>query len=229
MGNGAFSTGLRLVRLHRAEFLDPARLRRRTIVSCGVAGAAGVVLVVLDLVWGVIEGPWPLHVVALTCFAAAVGCLVAAFLPVAAPDATPSLTAPTGDWKRDERIARQFSARPPAMLPEDRDLVLARADRSLGPSVVAAARFVWLPVAWVVAGIGVLASGVAASGEVVPLLLPPVLALLQSATFIAVVTATGRAEEARHRALALPSTPVVDPAPRRNADPRGSKVGLPGD
>ncbi|WIB11377.1 hypothetical protein [Curtobacterium sp. MCPF17_052] len=58
---------------------------------------------------------------------------------------------------------------------------------------------------------------------------PPMLMLLQSATFIAAVTGIGRSDAARRRALALEPAPVVAAPPRRNVDPRGSKVGLPGD
>lgn len=229
MSSGAFSTGWHVVRTRRSEFLDAGRLRRRTVLAGVVATVAGALLVVADLVWGIVSGPWPAHVVALVCFAAALGCLVATFVPVGAPGTASVADAPRGDWRREDRIGRQFAARPPAMLLADRDDVLARAERTIGPSTVAAARFVWLPVTWVVAWVGLLVAGLATSDEITLWLMPPVFALLQSATFIAAVTGAGRAEQARRRALALPPTPPADPLPRRNQDPLGSKLRLPDD
>ncbi|NII41592.1 hypothetical protein E9228_002239 [Curtobacterium flaccumfaciens] len=229
MGN-AFSTGWRIARARRSEFLDPARLRRRTVVSGAVAVVSGTVLVVADLLWGVFDGQWPLRLLAIVCFAAALGCLVAVFLRVHRRELDGRDTAtPSGDWRRGERIARQFAARPPAMLPEDRDEVLARAERILGPSVALAARFVLLPTTWALAWAGALLSGLGTLDHPTPLLMPPLLMVLQSATFIVVVTGIGRSDAARRRALALEPAPVVAAPPRRNVDPRGSKVGLPGD
>ncbi len=135
----------------------------------------------------------------------------------------------TGDWRRDERIDRQFAARPPAMFPEDRDEVLARAERTLGPSVALAARFVLLPIAWALVWAGALLSGLGSLDSPLVLFWPPMLMLLQSASFIAAVTGIGRSDAARRRALALEPAPVVDAPARRNLDPRGSKIGLPGD
>jgi hypothetical protein len=134
MGN-AFSTGWRIARTRRSEFLDPARLRRRTVVTGAVAAVSGTVMVIADLLWGIFDGPWPLRLLAIVCLAAALGCLIGVFLRVHRRDLDPGGThRGTGDWRRDERIDRQFAARPPAMLPEDRDEVLARAERTLGPS-----------------------------------------------------------------------------------------------
>jgi hypothetical protein len=229
MGN-AFSTGWRIARARRSEFLDPARLRRRTMVSGAVAVVSGTVLVIADLLWGAFDGPWPLRLLAIVCFAAALGCLLAVFLRVHRRELDGRDTAtPSGDWRRGERIDRQFAARPPAMLPEDRDEVLARAERTLGPSVALAARFVLLPTTWALAWAGALLSGLGTLDHPTPLLMPPLLMVLQSATFIVAVTSIGRSDAARRRALALEPAPVVEPPPRRNVVPRGSKVGLPGD
>jgi predicted anti-sigma-YlaC factor YlaD len=231
MGN-AFSTGWRIARTRRSEFLDPARLRRRIVVTGTVAVVSGTVMVIADLLWGIFDGPWPLRLLAIICFAASLGCLVGVFLRVHSPGLDLRGTAAgtgTGDWRRDERIARQFAARPPAMLPEDRDEILARAERTLGPSVALAARFVLLPITWALVWAGALLSGLATGEQLTPLLLPPLLMLLQSTTFIVVVTSIGRSDAARRRALALEPAPVVEVPTRRNVDPRGSKIGLPGD
>jgi hypothetical protein len=231
MGN-AFSTGWRIARTRRSEFLDPARLRRRTVVTGTVAVVSGTVMVIADLLWGAFEGPWPLRLLAIVCLAAALGCFVGVFLRVDRADldlrgARPSTG--TGDWRRSERIDRQFSARPPAMLPEDRDEVLARAARAIDGPRVRSARFVLLPITWALAWAGALLSGLATVEQLTPLLLPPLLMLLQSATFIVAVTGIGRSDAARRRALAFEPAPVVDAQPQRNLEPRGSKIGLPGD
>lgn len=231
MAEGAFTRGWRVVRAHRSEFLDPGRLRRRTLLCAAVAAVSGTLLVVADLVWGIVEGPWPLHVVVLVAFAGALGCVVASFVRVGTPAATTTSPALTGDWRRNERIEQQFGPRPPAMLPEDRDEVLARAERMVGPATASAARVVWLPVFWLIAWAGLLGSGLATSDRFTLLLTPAAFAVLQSAPWIAVLTGLGRAEAARERALALP--PALpeddDPVPSRNRAPRGSKVELPDD
>ncbi|PZF15589.1 hypothetical protein DEJ25_02405 [Curtobacterium sp. MCPF17_011] len=229
MGN-AFSTGWRIARSRRSEFLDLARLRRRTVVTGTVAVVSGTIMVIASLLWGALDGAWPLRLLAIVCFAAALGCFVGVFLRVHRRDLDLRGTGTgAGDWRRGERIDRQFAARPPAMLPEDRDEVLARAERSLGPSVALAARFVLLPIAWALFWAGALFSGLGTVDQPTPLLMPPLLMLLQSATSIAAVTGIGRSDAARRRALALEPAPVVAAPPRRNVDPRGSKVGLPGD
>ncbi len=227
---GAFSRGWRVLRAHRSEFLDPERLRRRTLVSGAVAVACGAGLTVVDLVWGLAEGPWPVHVVVLVAFAGALGCVVASFVRVGTPAATATPPPLTGDWRRNERIEQQFGPRPPAMLPEDRDEVLARAERMIGPATASAARVVWLPVFWLVAWAGLLLSGLATSDRFPLLLMPAAFAVLQSAPFLAVVTGVGRAEAARERALGVPTVPTDAPVlPQRNRDPRGSKLELPDD
>jgi len=231
MGN-AFSTGWRIARARRSEFLDPARLRRRTVVTGTVAVVSGAGMVIADLRWGFFDGPWPLRLLAILCLAAALGCMVGVFLRVHRRDLDLRGTATgtgTGDWRRDERIDRQFAARPQAMLPEDRDEVLARVERTLGPSVALAARFVLLPIAWALVWAGALLSGLGSLDSPLVLFWPPMLMLLQSASFIAVVTGLGRSDAARRRALTLAPPPVVEAPPRRNVDPRGSKIGLPGD
>jgi hypothetical protein len=224
--SSAFTTGLRVLRAERSRFLDPVRIRRRTVLSGTVAGAVGAFLVVADRLWGLFAGPWPLHALAVVCLAAALGCFVATFVPVGRSTAAPS-AAPIGDWRRGERIARQFAARPPDVLRADRDLVIDRAERSIGPAVITASRFVWLPVTWIVAWVGLVASGLADTDRLTLLLIPPVFAVLQSATFLAAVTGAGRADAARRRALAVPPAPAVPPSDGRQRDPRGSKVELP--
>lgn len=234
MGDGGPVDGWRVVRSRRAEFVDAGRLRRRTVVCGATAVVVGAFLVVADVVWGSLSsGSGVRDVLAVVLLAGAVGCLVAPFVRVAAVGPVPleGVTGdrPTGDWRRQERIDRQFAPRPPAMAPEDRDEVIARAERSIGPSTVLAERFVWLPVAWMLGWLGVLVAGAATTDRLTLLLVPPVFAVLQSATFIAAVTGAGRAEAARRRALAMPevSQPSTPPQPRRAAG--GSAVELPGD
>jgi predicted alpha/beta-hydrolase family hydrolase len=230
MADGAFARGWRVVRARRADFLDPGRLRRRTLLCGTVAVVAGALLVVADLLWGIVDGPLPVRVVAIVGFAGALGCITASFVAVGTPASVPAQPPLTGDWRRTERIDRQFLPRPPAMLAEDRADVLATAERVTGQATASAARVVWLPSSWIVAWVALLVSGLATDDRFTLLLVPPVFAVLQSAPFIAVVTGAGRADAARERALALPAAPPSPTAPPpRNRDPRGSKVELPDD
>ena len=194
---------------------------------CGlVAVTVGTFLVIGNVVWHPFGGSWLQDTTAVLLFAASLGCFSAEFRSVARN--TPVLARPqSGDWRRSERIDRQFAARPPAMLPEDRDVVIARADRSLGPSVVTAERLMWIPVGWTLAWVGLLVSGLATVDRLTVLLIPPVFAVLQSAPFIAAVSGAGRADAARRRALTLPPLPPPEPQPQRKPDPRGSKLALP--
>jgi len=160
MTEPAVVTGWRVYRARRTEFLDPARVRRRTRVCGVVATALGTVGVVAQLLWpSVLEAPLGLTLVAIVAFAAAVGCLAATFLRTAStPDASQP-AALTGDWRRSERIGQQFGPRPPAMLPEDRDLVHRQVEGSVGVGVVVFDRTRWLPVGWLIAWVGLLVVG----------------------------------------------------------------------
>lgn len=226
MSSGNFANGWRVVRTHRSEFIDKTRVRRRTVTAALTATGVGTFLVIATLLWDPFDGSLLQNVAAVVFFSASLGCFSAAFQSVAclAPASSRPLL---GDWRRDERINRQLAARPPAMLPEDRDEVLDRAQRSLGPLVAAAERFKWIPVGWVFAWLGVLIPGIANTDRVTLLVLPPVFAVLQSATFIEAVTGAGRADTTRQRALALPPAPPVESPPTRKLDTRGSKLELP--
>lgn len=230
MSRGAFRVGWHVVRARRSEFLDAHRVRRRTVLCGAVATAVGSAATVADVAWGAGGRPWMLQVVAIVCFAAAAGSLVATFVRVGSPAADVDPAGPSGDWRRQERIARQFTARPPTMAPEDRDAVLDHADRAIPVAVVMAERFLWNPVAWVSAWIGLLALGSATTDRVTLLLVPPVFAVLQSATWITAVTNAGRAETTRARAALLPALPAIAPvddaARRHGRVPRGSKIEL---
>jgi hypothetical protein len=229
MTEAAVVTGWRVYRSRRSEFLDAARVRRRTLVCGLVAAVLGTVGVVAQLLWpSVFEAPLALALVAIVAFAAAVGCLVATFLRTASTPATLEPAALTGDWRRSERIGEQFGPRPPAMLPEDRDEVLGRAEASTGAGVVVFDRTRWLPVGWLVAWVGLLVIGQASAEHLVVLLMPPVLALMQSSSAVTALLALGRADTARRRAEAMPPYDPPPAAPTRNRDPRGSKLGLPG-
>ncbi|WIB78696.1 hypothetical protein DEJ28_06255 [Curtobacterium sp. MCPF17_002] len=229
MSNGGFIHGWKVVRARRSEFRDPGQVRRRTVVCGLVAVGVGVFLVIADRFWGLFDGSLLQQAVAVVLFSAAVGCFGAAFLRVTGRSVSASPGRQLGDWRRSERIDRQFAARPPAMLAEDRDEVIARAERSVGLSVVAATRFVWIPVGWVLAWVALLVSGFATADQLTLLVIPPVFALLQSAAFVAAVTAAGRADAARSRALRLPATALLESPPQHNRDPRGSKLELPND
>jgi hypothetical protein len=230
MSSGAFRTGWRVVRARRSEFVDAGRVRRRTLVCGVVAASVGTAVTVADVLWAVLDGPWALDVVAVVCSAVAAGSFVTAFVRVTPRGTDDRPTTPSGDWRRHERIGRQFAARPPAMLPEDRDAVLEHAERTTEGSVVLAERAVWIPVAWVAAWVGILAGTSAGTDQVTLVLLPPVFAVLQSASFIAAVTGAGRAEAARARAAVLPPPePVDDPRRRHGRAPQGSKLALPDD
>jgi hypothetical protein len=227
MTEAAVVTGWRVYRARRTEFLDPARVRRRTRVCGTVATALGTVGVVAQLLWhSVLEAPLGLALVAIAAFAAAVGCLAATFLRTSTTDASQP-AALTGDWRRSERIGQQFGPRPPAMLPEDRDVVLRQVEGSVGAGVVVFDRTRWLPLGWLIAWVGLLVVGEASTDHLVLLLLPPAFALLQSSSAITALLATGRADTARRRAEATPPYDPPPVAPTRNRDPRGSKIDLP--
>lgn len=228
MSDGVFVTGLREYRAHRSEVLDPVRVRRRRAVSGGAAALVGAVLTVTQLLAGWMDAPVLEAVVALVTFAAASGCVVAVFCRTnrAASATTARSAVVPGGWRRTERIGAQFSARPPELLPGDRDAVLARADELVVPGVVTVDRLRWIPAMWLTAWVGVIALGWA-SQSIVPLLLPPVFALVQGGTAIAGVVGLGRAELTRRRVAALPPVEPEPQLPSRNVDPRGSKVVLP--
>ncbi|OIH94444.1 hypothetical protein [Curtobacterium sp. MCBA15_001] len=226
MNDGVLVTGLREYRAHRSEVLDPTRVRRRRVVSGAAAALAGTVLVVSQMLSGWTGAPALEAVVGLVASAAAVGCLVAVFCRTGrTASATRSAPLP-GGWRRSERIGAQFSARPPELLPEDRDAVLARAAEVVAPAVVTVDRLRWIPAMWLAAWVGGIALGLA-SQSVVALLLPPVFALVQGGTTITAVVWLGRAELTRRRVVALPPIEPESPLRPRNPEPRGSKVVLP--
>lgn len=228
MTEAAVVTGWRVYRARRTEFLDPASVRRRTRVCGLVAAVLGTVGVVAQLLWHVVlEAPLALALVAIVAFAAAVGCLAATFFRTASSPEAREPAALTGDWRRSERIDAQLGARPPAVLPEDRDAVLRRAEASVGAGVVVFDRTRWLPLGWLVAWAGLLVAGLASTDELLLLLLPPAFALLQSSSAITALLAMGRADTARRRVEATPPYDPPPAAPTRNRDPRGSKLDLP--
>lgn len=227
MSDGPFVIGWRVYRARRREFLDPVRVRRRTVISGTVATVAGAAVVVSQMRWGWTGVSEPASVVAAVAFAAAIGCLVATFLRTSRKLPAQPFSPRPGGWRRDERIGAQFTARPPALDPEDRDAVLDRAERSVEPAIASIDRLRWIPTAWFAAWIGALAVGFASTDSLVPLLVPLVFGLLQGGTAVATTTWLGRAELTRRR---ITMTPAVEPTPQlpgRNTEPRGSKVVLP--
>jgi hypothetical protein len=229
MSDGAFLTGLRVFRARRHEFLEPRRTRRRTIVCGSVAVIVGAATIVSDGLTGWLGTPLPQTIVTAVAFAAAIGCFAALFFRTARKLQPQRWQPYPGGWRRHERIGQQFAARPPELLPEDRDEVLARATDTVEPAIASADRVRWIPFGWVAVWIGALASGLASTESLVVLLMPPVFLFLQGGSVVATVVWLGRAELTRRRVEATPPwTPPAGPA-ARGADPRGSKLGLPGD
>lgn len=217
--------GWRVVRSQRSVFVDPAKVRRRTVVALLVAVAVGAVLTI-----GAVGSDWidvsPARaVVACALIAGGVGCSAGVFIRTGRSDAVPVGDRPLGDWRRSDRIDQQFSAHPPTPSPEDRDVVLERAHRMIALGVVAVDRSVVPLIGFVLVWAGLLVAGLAAPEyafvAVYPalLLVTPVGSLLQVA----------RADAARQRALGLPAPPAHEPPrPRSRDDDRpGSKLSLP--
>lgn len=229
MSDGAFLTGLRVFRARRHEFLEPRRTRRRTIVCGFVAVIVGAASIVSDRLTGWLGTPLPQTIVTAVAFAAAVGCFVAMFFRTARKLQPQRWQPFPGGWRRSERVGQQFSARPPELLPEDRDEVLAQASRMVEPAIASVDRLRWIPFGWLAAWVGAVVSGLASTESPVALFMPPVFLFLQGGSVVATIVWLGRAELTRRRVEATPPwTPPVGPA-ARNADPRGSKLGLPGD
>ncbi len=229
MSDGAFLTGLRVFRARRHEFLEPRRTRRRTIVCGLVAVIVGAASIVSDALTEWLGTPLPHTIVTAVAFAAAVGCFAAVFFRTARKLQPQRWQPFPGGWRRSERVGQQFSARPPELLPEDRDEVLAQASRMVEPAIASADRLRWIPFGWLAVWVGALVSGLASTESLVVLLMPPVFLLLQGGSAAATIVWLGRAELTRRRVEATPPwTPPPGPAPR-NADPRGSKLGLPDD
>jgi hypothetical protein len=225
---GAVRRGWSVYRARRAEFLDAGRVRRRTLVSGLAATALGAFLVVADACWGLVDGPLAREAATIALFSAGLGCLVATLCPVVDRSAALAPGAPLGDWRRSERIERQFTARPPETEPEDRDEVVAAAGRLIGTSVAVVSRSVWLPAAWLLAWAAIVLSGLPSDDQLTLLALPALLGLLQATTLLSSVVGIGRADAARRRAMALPPAPS---RPARSAPPgdgrRGSWLALP--
>lgn len=213
--------------MFRARYADavPAdRRRRRTAIAGTVAAVTGAALTVVDLLPRTQLVAPPAAVIGIVALAAAAGLLAAAFCPLA-PRSTDWSFRATGDWRREERVRRQFAPRPPEMVPEDRSAVLAAVESSRDALVRSAARTVLLPAVWICVLVAALVLGFAREPVV---LAGPLFALLQSSSMIAAVTTLGRMELARGRAEALPDLPEAEP-PRRptGRGPTGSKLGLP--
>jgi len=238
MSSGAFVDGWRIVRSRRSEFVDAARTRRRALVSGLVAVVVGAILIVSDLIWRVVDVTPMRGVLVTFLLAGAAGCVVGSFWKIAR-STTASTASTTGgriDWRRSERIERQFWAHPPEILPEDRDEVISRARLTLGPAVVTAERTILVPIAWIAAWAGLLVAGATWDEEVMLVIGLPVFGLLQSVPFIAAVVGAGRADAAHRRTLALPPAPpgVASPGPTalrlsRDAARPGSQLSLPDD
>jgi len=227
MVKGALGVGWGVYRARRHEFLDSAKVRRRTLVGTFVALAVGLFLVIGTVYWDIFDGPPVRDGVAIIFFSAAAGCLLMAFLPVADPGAAPSPGKMLGDWRRSERIERQFGKRPPAIVSEDRDEVIAGSQRLLATSVVAVDRSKWVPRGYFLAWVAFVVAGMASLDELTLLLLPLIFSALYSTTVVTSVTAAGRADAAHHRALSLPPAPADSSPGRPKSSPPVSRFALP--
>ena len=224
MSENALWAGWRVYQERRSEAVDADRTRRRRVLSGTVAVAVGAVAVVTQVLWQWLgtETPWLL--VSVLALALAAGGMAAFCVPVRRGD--PPRRASVG-WRETERIDAYFSRRPPAVEPADRDVVIDRVEQSRDATVGLVDRLVWLPVAWLALGLAVLATGAAFAGPA--LLIVPVMGLTQAGVVVQSLVALGRMDAARRRAEALDPVGSVPEPPTRNRDPRGSKLGLPGD
>lgn len=150
-----------------------------------------------------------------------------AFIPVADPSTAPSPRKMLGNWRRSERIDRQFTKNPPEIAPEDRDEVIAGSKGLLATSVVAVDRSIWVPCGYVLVWLALVVAGLASAEHLNILLLPLIFAALQSATVLTSVVAAGRAATAHYRALALPPAPVDSSPIEPKSRPTGSMLALP--
>lgn len=227
MSKGAIRGGWRVYREQRVEFLDLAKVRRRTRVGALVVLAAAALLVFSAVHWDIFDGPPARDAVAIVFFSAAVACLVMAFIPVADPSTAPNSRRMLGNWRRSERIDRHFAKNPPEIMPEDRDEVIAGSKGLLAASVVAVDRSIWVPCGYVLVWVALVVAGLASAEHLNLLLLPLIFAALQSATVLTSVVAAGRADTAHDRALALPPAPVDSSPVKPKSRPTGSMLALP--
>jgi hypothetical protein len=229
MGDGAIRTGWAVFRERYADVASARLRRRRTVVAGSVATAVGIALTIVDLVWHWSPLPMPFALPGIASLAASVGSLVTLFCPVVERGTVDWSFTPTGDWRRQERIQRQFAPRPPELDPRDRDHVLAIVGRSRDTQVAALARTMFFPITWILGAAGLLATGLSFTSVGIAAY-PVIYGLLQTAAPIAAATSLGRMELARRRAEAMPPAPPEPPRTwPRGTRPTGSKLGLPGD
>jgi hypothetical protein len=91
MSSGNFANGWRVVRMHRSEFIDKTRVRRRTVTAALTATGVGTFLVIATLLWDPFDGSLLQNVAAVVFLSASLGCFSAAFRSVAR--LTPASTA----------------------------------------------------------------------------------------------------------------------------------------
>jgi hypothetical protein len=229
MSDGAIRTGWAIFRERYADVVPERLRRRRTAVATGIATVAGAGLVVTDLLWDWTPLPMPWALPGIVFLAASIGSLLVLFSPVAERGSVDTSFTPTGDWRRQERVQRQFAPRPPAIEPRDRDILLETIERGRDPLVRTLARTLLFPLAWGFGALGILTTGLPLTSFFLGVY-PIVYGLLHSATPIAAATSLGRMELARRRAEAMPPAPPEPPRTwPRGTRPTGSKLGLPGD
>ncbi|WIB25653.1 hypothetical protein [Curtobacterium sp. MCSS17_015] len=230
MSDSAFRTGWDVYRRQRRALLDRRLVRRRRVVALSVAVSAGTAIVVTQLLTSWVPGGAVRLAVVLLATAVAAGLVATVFLPESRLPEWQEDRQDDPEWRRTERIEAQFRRQPPPLDPADRAAVLATVERVVDPLVVSISRTAFLGPAW----LAIWAAGLALGGTGMMFMLtvwPPVAAFFQLGPSIALVHRLGRVSTAGARAEALdPAEPVAPPpVPPRNADPRGSKVRLPGD
>jgi hypothetical protein len=228
VSENALRAGWRVYRERRPSVVDQRLLRRRRRIAAAAAVTVGAAVVVTQLLAPWIPGGVVRTALVAVAAAAGVGGIVGALLPESRTGEWRTAVRDDPDWRRTDRVQAQFRPRPPALDAADRDAVLAAVGRSTDPLVVLIGRTVLVgPALLAVWGVVLLSGG----GDRLFLLVvwPPVAAVIQVGQVLAQLVALGRMDAARRRAEALDPVGLVPEPPTRNRDPRGSKLGLPGD
>ncbi len=228
MSENALRAGWRVVRERRPSVADQRLLRRRRRIALSAAVTVGAAVVVTQLLAPWIPGGAIRTVLIAVAAAVGVGGIVGAVLPESRTAEWRTAVRDDPDWRRTDRVQAQFGPRPPALDAADRDAVLAAVRRSTDPLVVLVGRTVLVGPALLAAWAAALLVGGGDRLRVLWCWLP-VQAVIQVGQLLAHLVTLGRMDAARRRAEALdPVEPEPEP-PTRNRDPRGSKLGLPGD
>lgn len=228
MSENALRAGWWVVRERRPSVVDQRLLRRRRRIALSAAVMVGAAVVVTQVLAPWIPGGTSRTVLVAVAAAAGVGGLVAVAVPESRAAEWRTVVRDDPDWRRTDRVQAQFGPRPPVLDAADRDAVLDAVRRSTDPVVVLVGRTVLLGPALLAAWAAALLVG---GGDRLLVLWCwlPVQALIQVGQLLAHLVTLGRMDAARRRAGALEPVGPLPESPTRNRDPRGSKLGLPGD